>query len=421
MYRRLPLRKSFVFNALLSFTVGWSGIAVVRADTIHLNQGGTVEGQIIEDTGDGVRIRTLVGVMVVPFESIDHIVKGPSVFDDYDARKRAAPETAAGQVELAQWCEQNGLKPERKLHFQRALEMDANCEPARLALGFVKVNGIWVDGKADKGPDPRRARSQPAKADNAPTEDQKLVAAAQSRWFHYIRVQSQAVNDSPGDKRSEDAKRRILDITDPLAILPLARVLGEGGTAVRELLVEALSRFPQDEATLNLAVMALADPAEHIRTMALSKLISRNDPRVAPQFRRALQSPDEELIRRGATALGVLKVREAVPDLIELLTARRLKAVQVNLRPTVYFSQMVQTFSPQYPVRVGGSTVVYTPVVGVQTAGTMMGVSDVDARVERRQVTVFRTEVLEALKAITDVNFGFDDAAWRRWYEEQKP
>jgi hypothetical protein len=29
--------------------------------------------------------------------------------------------------------------------------------------------------------------------------------------------------------------------------------------------------------------------------------------------------------------------------------------------------------------------------------------------------------VLEALKSITGKNFGFDAAAWRRWYQEQQP
>jgi hypothetical protein len=37
-----------------------------------------------------------------------------------------------------------------------------------------------------------------------------------------------------------------------------------------------------------------------------------------------------------------------------------------------------------------------------------------------RDVTVFRTEVLEALRTITGQDFGFEHAAWRRWYEERR-
>ena len=40
---------------------------------------------------------------------------------------------------------------------------------------------------------------------------------------------------------------------------------------------------------------------------------------------------------------------------------------------------------------------------------------------QTQDVTMYRTEVLEALVAITGVNHGFDAAKWRRWYEEHKP
>ena len=400
----------------------FSPAGLLCADTIRLSQGGTVEGQILERTDEGVRIRTLVGVMVVPHDAIDRIDEAPSVFDEYETRRKAAPNTAAAHVELARWCDQKGLKAEKKTHFQRAMELDPDCEPARAALGFVRINGLWVDGKPDKSPDGRKiARTQPVKAESqpAPTDsDEKLVAAAQSRWYQRIRALRVWVTDTIGDKASDDAKRKLLEITDPLAIVPLARVLSEGDAASRELLVEALSRFPQDEATLNLAVLALSDPLDHVRTLALSKLAQRDDPRVVPQFRKALQSDNDELIRRAANALGALKAKPAIPELIELLTARRLKSVQVSLRPMVYFNQFVQSFDTQYSVHMGGGNVTYTPAVGVATSGVAMGF---DPQMEVRQVTVFRTEVLEALKRITDVNFGFDDAAWRRWYEEQKP
>jgi hypothetical protein len=49
------------------------------------------------------------------------------------------------------------------------------------------------------------------------------------------------------------------------------------------------------------------------------------------------------------------------------------------------------------------------------------GLVFVNREYQLRSVTVFRTEVMEALKRITGQNFGFDAVAWRRWYEEQLP
>ncbi len=37
-----------------------------------------------------------------------------------------------------------------------------------------------------------------------------------------------------------------------------------------------------------------------------------------------------------------------------------------------------------------------------------------------RWVTVYRTEVLEALRRLTGQDFGFEREPWQRWYEARK-
>jgi hypothetical protein len=69
-------------------------------------------------------------------------------------------------------------------------------------------------------------------------------------------------------------------------------------------------------------------------------------------------------------------------------------------------------------VVVAGRAVAYSPQVGVVATGVSLGVS---STIQERDVTVYRSEVLDALRLITGEDFGFDEAAWRRWYEEQKP
>ena len=167
---------------------------------------------------------------------------------------------------------------------------------------------------------------------------------------------------------------------------------------------------------MNLAVLALSDAAGDIRSRALAVLVERTDTRVAAQFRKALGSDNDELIRRAAVGLGELKAVEAVPDLIGELTVQRTKRVEVPLRR--YFGDMQRVFSTPTVTSLNGSTqITHAPQVGLFDATAGMTVENV-FRVQR--VTVYRTEVLEALKLLTGQNFGFDAPAWRAWYEEHK-
>jgi hypothetical protein len=107
-----------------------------------------------------------------------------------------------------------------------------------------------------------------------------------------------------------------------------------------------------------------------------------------------------------------------VPELIDLLTVQRTKMVEVSTR--TYFGDYVITFDTPTVISLGSvAHIQHHPVLGLPALGT--GLVFVNRDYQLRNVTVFRTEVMEALKRITGQNFGFDAAAWRRWYEEQLP
>src|SRR5262249_55439136 len=228
----------------------------------------------------------------------------------YDKKLRNLEDTAAANFELAQWCEQQGMKSERKRHLQRAIELDPDYAPARTALGYVQVNGIWIDGHtaldkpqtAEKPEKAAKAGKKSAKAEEA--DEDKLVAAIQLQYSRKIRAIRTSYLDVTSADLIAEGKKRIQEIQDPLAILPLSKILSEGSVPCRQVLADMLFRFPQDEATLNLAAMALLDKDDGVRAAALSHLTHRDDPRVAAQFRKALLSDNDKLIRRAAIALG---------------------------------------------------------------------------------------------------------------------
>ena len=92
------------------------------------------------------------------------------------------------------------------------------------------------------------------------------------------------------------------------------------GGLKRGLLVEALAGFPQDEATMNLAILALVDPADEVRRQAVNELVRRADPRTIAEYRKALHTPSEALIQRAAYALGELRASAAVEEAPDTLS-----------------------------------------------------------------------------------------------------
>lgn len=390
---------------------------VAYADVLYLTSGGSLEGDILNTSdAENYRVRTVLGPVTVQRDAVIRVEAAPSIFAEYDARRGMMRDTAAEHVELAQWCAERGFNLERRVHLRRALELDPDCAGARSALGYVRVGGLWVDGRAVVEKPAARPAAESRSDAPAPGEGEELTRAIQIQWARRIRaIRTNSVDTGLADL-IERGRREILAIRDPLAVLPLARELSSGPPAARELLVEALAAFPGDEATVNLAVLALVDDDRRVRAAALSELVKRADPRITPQFRRALRSDSDELIKRAAVALGRLRCRPAVAELIPLLTVRRIKEVEVPVY--AFLGEFAGQVASPVNVVVAGRAVAYSPQVGVVATGVSLGVS---STIQERDVTVYRSEVLDALRLITGEDFGFDEAAWRRWYEEQKP
>lgn len=377
------------------------------ADVFHLETGGSVEGELVRRAEGHYEIRTTVGIVRVPREAVVRVESKPTPFDEYADRLKEVADTPAAQLSLAEWCGEVGLEERAAEHYTRAIELDRDCESARRALGYVKVRGLWLDGRT-------RIARPPAPQEEADDDPEKLVRAIQSQWYRHVLAVRRALLESSLARQREAGVARIREISDPLAILPLTRVLSEGAPRLRMLLVEMLTRFPQDEATMNLAVLGLVDDDPDVRQAALRELERRDDPRVVAQYREALRSNSDLILKRAAEGLGHFDAEAAIPELIALLTAERVRWVEVPVRS--YFRTLPRRFSEATVLRLGphdAPIALHTPVIGVAGAAT-----NIDNRWARRRVTVFRTEVLEALKSITGQNFGFDAGAWQGWYRE---
>lgn len=402
--RRLPVVLTVALAALLAPST--------RGDILHLSDGGRVDGDILSQTNDEYRVKTIYGTVTVSKSRVERVEVAASAFQRYAEQKAKAADTPAGQTELGNWCDEAGLRADAKSHYRRAIELDADYEPARTALGQHKVDGRWVDAPAKTAAKPVMKPKEDA--DSKPAEDE-LVATTQVRWTNRIRAIRTTFLESPDPAAVSDGKRRIAEIRDPLAILPLVKVLSEGGALSRLLLVETLKRFSEDESTLNLAAMALLETDDDVRGAALTELVRRKDDRVLGQFRKALSTDNDQIVRRAALALGSLRAESAIPELIERLTVQRRKNIEVPVRQ--FFGAMADEFRPRGDYIQPGRRTKHQPTVGYGAAGGFVGS---ETEMQKRDVTVFRTDVQQALVAITGENFGFEADEWRKWYEEKK-
>lgn len=410
-------------HAWIAISIATSLVAsICNADLIRLKGGGTIDGDILNTTETDYTIRSLAGVVRLPRSAVESIEPGRSIFAEYEAHRSQTADQADPLVELAAWCEEQGLTHERLTHLRRAIELSPDHARARRALGYARVGDLWVDARATDEATARNATRPAERAAEPRTKDadeadpERAARAVQATWFARIRAVKSSLLDSGVTRLEKQGRERIREIHDPLAIVPLVRVLGGGNAECRLLLVEMLGRMACDESTMNLAVVALVDPREEIRSAALSHLEQRSDERVVAQFRKALGSGDDALIRRAATGLGRFRAAPAVPELIRALTANKRMRIETPVQR--YFHEMPADFREPVRIRAGGADVVrLVPEIGFTDAGAVLAV-----RSERRLevVTVFRTEVLDALKLITGQNLGFEEDAWLRWYEENR-
>ncbi|MCZ6698372.1 MAG: hypothetical protein O7D94_05505 [Planctomycetota bacterium] len=384
-------------------------------DVLHLKSGGRIECEILEDLGQSYRVRVAIGVVDIKKTDIERHVKGLTSWERYPTLRKKYPDTAKGHYALARWCRKHDLRDKATKHFRRVLQLDPEHEKAHRALGHEKVDDKWQETRKRKRSDQDDADKLAAKQEQ---EAEALLRTIMSEWHLKVgaifRSRLNCKTCNPSSDRYVGGRKQILAIRDPLALPAITGVLSRGGVGARRVLVESLAGFAEAEATMNLVVMALVDPSVKIRRLAAEALIPRQDERVTERLRDALFGNDERLLRNAAAALGILKERSVVSDLIYVLSTTRRRNVRVT-RP-VFWHRVIRDFGGARIITVGTRSLLYRPRgILAQSEAYMTTVDTTESRV----VDVYRTEVQEALISITGRNFGFDRNAWMEWWQEQ--
>ncbi len=396
--------------AILAMT---SSPASVSADVFVTTTGDEIEGELIEELKDAYRIRTYIGIVDLEKERVARVVKKVSPWAKYESRRRKCEPTADAHYALSLWCKRQNLDSEARDELARAIQLDPNHAPAREALGYVQdKRGRWVRPKSSKAPTPEERAAR-----RAIEEEERLLRKLVTEWFIKIKaIHKGRLSGRGGMDKFAQGREQILSIRDPLAIPAIAGVLSTGDENARLLMVEALGQFEEDEATMNLLVASLLDPSDRIRRSAAQVMLTRRDERIVRRLASALYSEEEALLRNAATALGVLKAKSAVDDLIDVLSKEVQARVRVS-RPA-FLDGVQSDFCGYSRYRHGQRYLRYQPT-GIFSLGPGSMIGTI-SYVETQTVLIHRTEVQEALIAITGQNFGFDPVAWRKWWMQQQ-
>ena len=285
---------------------------------------------------------------------------------------------------------------ERETHLKRIIELDPNQIDARRALGYVQIDGKWVthdQSMLDQGyvlykghwilPQKKELMESKAKLD-----------AARQEWFQNIKRWRSWL----GTERDEQAREKFQNITDPMAVKALLPALRDDKSVpCRLVYVESLAKIDTSEAAMGLAVAAIEDPAEEVREACLDRLQGQKRPDVVGYFVGKLRAKDNPTVNLAGFALGRMKDPSSVGPLIDaLVTIHKFKIPKAGGD-----NAMSTTF--------GG---------GAGAKGTGMSMGGGPTIISKQFAN---QAVLDALTAITGVNFVFDQAAWRHWRAAQKP
>ena len=407
------------------------------ADQIRLRTGETVQGKLIPDTGVKDRIllfrTTGKSPMVMSPGQVVGVTALASILDDYAQRRLTPISTAQAEFDMGEWCDDHALKDLAQAHYEAAVKRDESFAPAHVKLGHVEVKGKWLDREQLKaaGGLIHYKGKWITPEEHARKSIDDAASAEQSHWQKRITLMLRSYRAGP-ENRTRDVERQLLAIRDPVAIGPIQKTLGTAAEPeLRILGARILQEIPVSQAVSALVDRLLAEPTQEVREAILEALHKRGDPLTVPRLANALKSKTPEVLNRAAWALGEMRAVESVPKLIASLVTIEYRMVWVNPGMTtgVTGDPTAPSFGTlplgrSYPVMTGpvvgpgvvafGATSTNYPQAfsnaGVNIGGLSRGPVQKMESFARRN-----TEVLNSLKRLTDQDFDYDVAAWKRW------
>ena len=395
--------------------------SAARADIVYLTTGGVIRGTIVspEDDADSLRISSLEGVEIdLPGSHVSRQQRRPLKFEEYEVRAESLADTLAAHWELAEWCREQNLTEQREIHLEIVLAIDPEHRQAHYALrhtfyreqwmtreeyeqtrrddGFVFYNGKWVPVE---------------KLESVKTDD--ASSKAEREWYAKVRVWlNWATGNHP--QRAADGLNNLRGINSPESLSALVQFLGKSQHAdIRRLFIEIAGKIEGPGPIVPLATLAVREDVRELRELALSMIGEPHHEQARQIVISELRDRNNIVVCRAGFVLAKIGDETSVPALIRALVTTHGYKVRV---PVQGYSFGVDGSIPggtglPPEIETGLRTGVYDSVQVVPLLGAARATKLVPISVSREN-----TDVLLALREITERNFGFDENAWQRWW-----
>mgnify|MGYP006272820281 CR=1 FL=1 len=397
------------------------------ADVVQLKSGGILRGTIKTDAkskSDVLEVQLMSGTLVVVGkEDVVEALRRPLKFEQYEVRAQELEDTLAAHWELAEWCKENRLTDQRRAHLERVLDFDPEHKAAHLGLGHTQQDGEWLtkeeveERKREQGFVKLNGKYVPI----TQLESLQLKAEqtqAEKEWFAKVRLWLQLATGPKVDKAAEGLGS-LREIRSPDAVPALVQLLGKHANEdVRRLFVDTLSKIGGQTAAVPLSTLALREDVRDIREQALNALKSDQAEIARAIFVRGLRDRSNIIVRRAGLGLSRVGDATSVNALINALVTRHSTTIRVPVptvgarldgklpNPSGLPDQLVDAWRRgEFP-----NGFIYAP-----------GNANQVTRSVPVQVDVENEEVLTALRKLTKQNFGYDEPAWHRWWNVEKP
>ncbi|MEZ6044338.1 MAG: HEAT repeat domain-containing protein [Planctomycetaceae bacterium] len=404
------------------------GNSLCLADHLVLTNGGVVRGLFEEeaevtaeksDTApEQYEIRTLSGnLLTISAVEVEEVVYQPVLVEEYAVKAAATPDTAEAHWTLAEWCRQQELFPEWKSELETVLKLDPNYIAARQlltkadiavrkqqrdeemrSLGMVKYRGKYITER----------------------EKEMLDKVAEERerrevWWKKVKLWHGWLTHRTASYRQKGIDA-LSGIDSPDALPALEKYLQqEDGENYRLLLAEILPNIDSDQAILKLIELSLFDNSPQVRNTAFNNLPADKLEFVTGQYVRQLNHSENLVVRRSAEILAQIGDVRVVPHLIDALITTHTYQVSVPIQNQTYAVGAPGPIVPpeiEYQLRTGQLP------FGVVIDNTQT--NNVQPPPQTKLVNVNRdiqnSEVLAALKTLTDQDFQFNEVQWRNWW-----
>lgn len=400
--------------------------SLTSADVVRLKSGGLLRGTIKTDAkskSDVLEVQLLSGTLVtIGKEEVAEEIRRPLKHEQYEVRLQDLEESLDAHWELAEWCRENRLLDQRRAHLERVLDFDAEHRAAHLGLGHTQQDGEWLskeeleERKREEGFVKFNGRYVPI------TQLESLQAKAEQtqaekEWFPKVKLWVGWMTGVRSDKAIE-GQRSLQEIRTTDAIPALTLLMSKHAREdVRHCYVEALTKIRGQAVAVPLAQAVLREDSQTVRDLALSGFKSEHAEIARAVFIKALRDRNNLVVRRAG--LGLIRVGDAhaVIPLINALVTTHSTTIQVAVptvsarsdgkmpHPSGLPDEVVDAWRRgQFP---NGFT--FTPNNGSKVTRSVPV-----------QVDVQNQEVLLALKKLTKQDFGYNEAAWQRWWNIDK-